>query len=62
MSGTKLNGEESDVKIFEKNGIKFAYVAYTKGLNGNVLPKGKEYLVNVFSYDKAKTDIEKCQG
>ena len=58
MSGTKLNGEESDVKIFEKNGIKFAYVAYTKGLNGNVLPKGKEYLVNVFSYDKAKTDIE----
>lgn len=58
MSGTKLNSEESDVKIFEKNGIKFAYVAYTKGLNGNVLPKGEEYLVNVFSYDKAKTDIE----
>ena len=58
MSGIKLNLEESDVKIFEKNGVKFAYVAYTKGLNGNVLPKGKEYLVNVFSYDKAKTDIE----
>lgn len=58
MSGTKLSAEESDVKIFEKNGIKFAFVAYTKGLNGNVLPNDKEYLANIFDYDKAKTDIE----
>lgn len=62
MSGTRLSNEESDVKIFEKNGIRFAYVAYTKGLNGNHLPNGKEYLVNVFSYDKAKDDIESVRN
>lgn len=62
MSGTKLSAEESDVKVFEKNGIKFGFVAYTKGLNGNTLPKGKEYLANIFSYDKAKTDIESIKN
>lgn len=50
--------ESHMTKIYEKNGITYAFLAYTKGLNGNVLPNGKEYLVNVFDYDQAKKDIE----
>ena len=62
MSGTKTNKNGSDVKIFEKNGIKFAYVAYTKGINKNVLPEGKEYLVNIFNREKAKKDIDSVRN
>jgi len=62
MSGTKLEKQESDVKIFEKNGIKFAFVAYTKGLNGINLPTDKAYMANVFNYDKAKQDIESVRN
>lgn len=50
--------EENMTKIYEKNGITYAFLAYTKGLNGNVLPKGKDYLANIFDYDQAKKDIE----
>lgn len=44
--------------IGEKNGITYAFLAYTYGTNGLPVPKGKEYLVNVFDKEKAKKDIE----
>ena len=43
--------------IGEKNGITYAFLAYTYGTNGIAIPKGKEYLVNVFNYEEAKKDI-----
>lgn len=43
--------------IFEKNGITFGFLAYTYGTNGIPVPKGKEYLVNVFDKDIAKKEI-----
>lgn len=44
--------------IGEKNGITYAFLAYTYGTNGIPVPKGKEYLVNLFDYEKARADIE----
>lgn len=52
---------ESDrnrVHIGEKNGITYAFLAYTYGTNGIPVPKGKEYVVNLFSKEQAKKDIE----
>lgn len=55
---SKEDRENSMTKIYEKNGIKYAFLAYTKGLNGNTLPNGKEYLANIFDYEQAKQDIK----
>ncbi len=44
--------------IGEKNGITYAFLAYTYGTNGIPVPKGKEYLVNLFDEEQVKSDIE----
>ena len=44
--------------IGEKNGITYAFLAYTYGTNGIPVPKGKEYLVNLFDKETAKKEIE----
>ncbi|HEX3075127.1 MAG TPA: CapA family protein [Ignavibacteriales bacterium] len=38
--------QDSSVLILQKYGIKTAWLSFTYGLNGNYVPKGKEYLVN----------------
>lgn len=56
-AGSYESMEERDkVRIYEQNGIKYAFFAYTTLLNGGA-PK-KEYLVNMYSASKAKADIE----
>lgn len=50
-----------EIKIKEKNGIKYTLLAYTYGTNGIKVPEGKEYLVNLYSDEKAKADIEKVR-
>jgi poly-gamma-glutamate capsule biosynthesis protein CapA/YwtB (metallophosphatase superfamily) len=49
-------------RIFEKNGITYTLLAYTNGTNGLPIPKGKEYLVDVYSKEKAKADIERLRN
>lgn len=44
--------------IGEKNGITYAFLAYTYGTNGIPVPKGKDYVVNLFSKEQAQKDIE----
>lgn len=44
--------------IGEKNGITYAFLAYTYGTNGIPVPKGKDYLVNLFDKETAKKEIE----
>lgn len=39
--------ERDDVLIIEKNGIKIALIGYTYGTNGNPIPAGHEYSVNL---------------
>lgn len=60
--GTYSNKEERDnIKVYEKNRIKYAILAYTTSINGNNLPANKDYLVNVYSNEQAKEDIEKVK-
>ena len=40
---------ESRVKFIEKNGIRFALLCYTYGLNGLILPSGYEYAVDLLT-------------
>lgn len=50
--------DASKISIKEKNGIKYALLSYTYGTNGISVPSGKEYLVNLYSDEQAKKDIE----
>lgn len=52
---------ESNIKIQEKNGIKYAFFAYTTVTNGLLPPSGKEYLTNIYSKEKAQADINKVK-
>lgn len=51
--------EQQKGRIIEKNGIKIGFVSATFGLNGKVVPEGKEYTVNVVKfhpYQKKQAD------
>lgn len=48
-------------KIHYCNGIKYGFIAYTTKTNTANPPKGKEYLLNVYSDELAKNDIEKLK-
>ena len=62
FAGSYCNEKDRDeIKIFEKNGIKYTMLSYTYGTNGIKVPEGKEYLVNLYSDEKAKEDIEKVR-
>lgn len=61
-TGTFNSWEERDtVPIYEQNDIKYAFLSYTMMTNGLKTPKGKEYLVNVYSEELAKKDIDQAK-
>ena len=61
-AGTYSSWEErNDIKVYEQNGIKYAFLAYTTTTNGLSMPKEKEYLLNVYSEKQAKEDIDKIK-
>ena len=61
-AGSYCSKEDSEkIVIKEKNGIKYTMLAYTYGTNGIPVPEGKDYLVNLYSDEKAKADIEKVR-
>ena len=59
-SGQALSEGEriKNIRVEEKNGIKYAFLSYTTVTNGLLPPAGKEYMSNVYSDEKAKKDIE----
>ena len=50
--------DRNNFQIVEKNNIKYGIIAYTYGTNGIPVPSGKSYLVNLYSDEQAKKDIE----
>lgn len=42
----KSQEDKNRLRILERNGLKIAFVSYTKGTNGIKVPEGKDYLVN----------------
>lgn len=66
--GVYYSGEalsESDrndnIKVMEKNGIRYAFLSYTTVTNGLLPESGKEYLTNIYSDEKAKSDIDRIK-
>ena len=58
-AGSYLNMEEQNkVNIYEQNGIKYAFLAYTTLSNRSV---PYEYLLNIYSADRVKNDIDKVK-
>ena len=53
--------ERNEVRIYEKNDIKYAFFSYTMWNNGLNTPAGKSYLSNEYSEEKAKADIEQVR-
>lgn len=57
-NGTFNSARDRDsIRIYDVKGIKIAYLAYSYGTNGNPIPKGKNYLINLIDYDLIKRDI-----
>lgn len=49
--------DRDSIRILDLNGIKIALLAYSYGTNGSVIPKGKEYLINLIDYNLIEKDI-----
>ncbi len=60
--GTNLSKVDKDsVKIINVKGIKVGVNSYTYGLNGNILPKEMQYLVNIIDTVIIRSDIQKIR-
>ena len=61
-AGSNASWEDrNNPKVYEKNNIKYAFLSYTISTNGLKLPEGREYLVNVYSDELVKQDIDKIK-
>lgn len=49
--------EQSNIPVYEQNGIKYVFLAYTMCTNGLSAPNGKEYYVNVYDETQVKKDV-----
>ena len=49
------------IKVYEQNEIKYAFLAYTNSTNGISIPSGKDYLVNIYSDQQVKEDIDQIK-
>lgn len=59
-AGSYSSFDERDMVIVKEiNGITYGFLSYTTYTNGLIVPRGKEYLVNVYSKEKVKEDVEK---
>ena len=57
-TGTFTSQQDRDsIRIFNIKGIKTAILAYSYGTNGNSIPRGKKYLINIIDYDLIQKDI-----
>lgn len=53
--------DQDTIKTVERNGITFAMLNYTYGLNGFVLPEDQPYLVDLLDKDRVAADIAKAK-
>ena len=50
--------DRDSIRIFDVKGIKISVLAYSYGTNGNPIPKGKSYLINLIDLNLIKKDIQ----
>lgn len=53
--------DRDSIRILKLNGIKIALLAYSYGTNGSVIPKGKDYLINLIDYNLIEKDIHSAK-
>jgi len=53
--------DAAELRVLAKNGISFAFLAYTYGTNGIPLPADKPYLVNLIDLENMQRDIRKAR-
>lgn len=53
--------DQAKLRTLEKNGITFAFLAYTYGTNGIPVPEGKPYLVNLLDPDRMESEIRQSK-
>jgi poly-gamma-glutamate synthesis protein (capsule biosynthesis protein) len=57
-TGTFISARDRDsIRIYNLKGIKVGLLAYTYGTNGNPVPKGKPYLINIIDTALIRNDI-----
>src|SRR3989339_1241286 len=62
-NGTYVSQADHDsIRIFNIKGIIIAFLAYSYGTNGNPIPNGKSYLINLIDYDLIRNDIENAKS
>lgn len=54
--------DRDSIRIFDIKGVKFAVLAYSYGTNGNPIPKGKSYLINLIDFDLIEKDIQNARN
>jgi poly-gamma-glutamate synthesis protein (capsule biosynthesis protein) len=57
-TGTFISQRDRDsIRIFDIKGIKTAFLSYSYGTNGNPIPRGKKYLINIIDANLIREDI-----
>lgn len=60
--GTNASPAEAEnILVVTKNEISMAILSYTYGLNGLVMPQGRQYLVDLIDEEKITSDIQKAR-
>ena len=60
--GTYRSREERDtILIREAGGIRFAFLSYTFGTNSQMIPGGRDYLINLLHADLIRADIARAR-
>jgi poly-gamma-glutamate synthesis protein (capsule biosynthesis protein) len=57
----KSQHDRDSIRIFDIKGIRVAVLAYSYGTNGNPIPKGKNYLINLIDYNLIEKDIQSAK-
>ena len=62
FTGTATNeSEAADIPVVERNGVKFALLSYTYGLNGYQKDDIADYYVNLYDEQRLTEDVEKAR-
>ncbi len=61
-TGTHLSQADRDsIRVFNIKNISIAFLAYSYGTNGNPIPTGKSYLINLIDLNLIKEDISRAK-
>ena len=61
-NGTFVSQKDRDsLRIFDIKGIKVAFLAYSYGTNGNIVPGQKTYLINRIDFDLIQNDVRNAR-